>query len=144
MFRVSIKNKEGIETNASEFMLYKEAVDWIEHNHDYFPKMYTSEIINIAQVKSFDNARKKGLKNQITGREVLAIIYAINDERIKLGLLSQESLAALLGDKNLQIIERLLLNGSLGSATQMIMNSPDSYFNAENKQLILNYINENK
>jgi len=42
------------------------------------------------------------------------------------------------------IIERLLLNGSLGSATQMIMNIPDQYFNSENKQLILNYINENK
>lgn len=144
MFRVSIKNKENVETNASEFNSIPECELWIEENHDYFPENYTYEIVNVSQLKIFELARKKGLKNQSIGREVLAIIYAINNEKTNLGLLTQESLSAMLSDKNLQIIERLLLNGSLGSATQMIMNIPDQYFNSENKQLILNYINENK
>lgn len=144
MFRIEIKNSANVITNENYGASVAICEEWREDNHDYFPIDYTYEIINITILENFKKAKEKGLKNQSVGREVLAIIYAINDEKTKQGLLTQESLSAMLSDKNLQIIERLLLNGSLGSATQMIMNIPDQYFNSENKQLILNYINENK
>jgi hypothetical protein len=144
MFKVSIKSLQNVETNAAEFKSVPECESWVKENHDYFPEGYTSQIINIAQILKFEQAKRKGLKNQNIGREVLAIIYAINDEKTNLGLLTQENLSALLNDPTLKVIERLLLNGSLGSATQLITNVPDSYFSAENKQLILDYINANK
>jgi hypothetical protein len=143
MFKVEIK-KDGVITNYSEFKTYVECEAWVLENHDYFPEGYVAEIINVTAEKSFAAAKSKGLKNQDIGRNVLAIIYAINDEKTKLGLLTPSILTALLQDPTLAIIERLLLNGSLGSAVSLITNIPDQFFNAENKELILDYIEKNK
>lgn len=143
MYKIEIKNDKEI-TNYSEFKTEKECEIWREENNDYFPEGYKFEIINVTAEKSFSEARSKGLKNQEIGRGVLAVIYAINDQKTKLGLLDEKMLALLLQDKTLATIERLLLNGSLGSAVSLIKNISDDFFNAEHKQLILDYIEKNK
>jgi hypothetical protein len=143
MFKIEIKKDKEI-TNYSEFKTEQECEIWREENDGYFPEGYEFEIINVTAEKSFNQATAKGLKNQEIGRGVLSVIYAINDQKTKLGLLDEKTLALLLQDKVLATIERLLLNGSLGSAISLIKNIPDDFFNGEHKQMILDYIEKNK
>lgn len=143
MFRLEVL-KDGKVTNFAEFATVPECNAWLEANSQYFPDDFSSQIINISEQKQFEADERQALLNQNIGRGVLAKIYAINMQKIRLGLLSPSQLQALLSDQTLANIERLLLNGSLGSALQIIINLPDTYFNTEQKQIILNYINENK
>jgi hypothetical protein len=143
MFKVEILNN-GIVTNVAEFESVPKCSQWIAENSQYFPDGFSSQITNISEQKQFEADERQALLNQNIGRGVLAKIYAINMQKIRLGLLSPSQLQALLSDQTLANIERLLLNGSLGSALQIIINLPDTYFNTEQKQIILNYINENK
>lgn len=143
MFKVEIK-KDNVITNYSEFKTVNECVQWVDENKDYFPAEFSSEIINITELKQFQADEAKGLLNQRIGQTVLAKIYAINAQKTRMNLLSAEQLSAMLSDSTLKNVERLLLNGSLASAVALIQAMPDQYFNAENKQMILDYINNTK
>jgi hypothetical protein len=143
MFKVEIK-KDNLITNYSEFKTVNDCMTWIDENKDYFPDGFLSEIINITELKQFQSDEAKGLKNQEIGRIVLAKIYAINAQKTRLNLLTSEQLTAMLSDNTLKTVERLLLNGSLSSALALIQAMPDQHFNSENKQMILDYINNTK
>ena len=144
MFRISIKNQENIETNGAEFLTEQLCTDWKTENHDAFPEGYTFSIINLSEIKQFEADESKGLKYQEIGKRVLAKIHAINVQKIRLGMLTTENIVAMLNDQTIINIERLLLNGYLSRAVSMINAMPDNYFSSEHKQLILNYIEENK
>lgn len=131
-------------TNYCEFLTVNECADWIEEHREFFPIGFESEIINISELKQFQKDEQKGLRNQEIGKIVLAKIYAINAKKTRMNLLSSEQLSAMLSDSTLKNVERLLLNGSLASAVSLIQAMPDQYFNAENKQMILDYINNTK
>lgn len=143
MFRISIV-KNNIETNAAEFETESQCKLWKDMNHDAFPSDYTYSIINQNEIKQFQADESKGLKYQDIGRRVLAKIHAINVQKIRLGMLTTENIVAMLNDQTIVNIERLLLNGYLSRAQAMITAMPDNYFSSEHKQLILNYIEENK
>ena len=59
-------------------------------------------------------------------------------------MLTTENIVAMLNDQTIINIERLLLNGYLSRAQSMINAMPDNYFSSEHKQIILNYIENNK
>jgi len=139
MFKIEIK-KDNVLTNYSEFKTVPECEAWENENKDYFPQGYVSNIINISQVKRFLADEKKGYQNQETGRRVLAKIYAINMEKIRLGLIDEAGLQAILSNPTLAVIERLLLNGSVGSALNLINNLPDTFFTADQKSMIVQFI----
>lgn len=142
MFKIEIK-ENNVLTNYAEFKTVPECEAWELENKDYFPQGYTSNIVNIAQLKQFQSDEKKGYANQETGRKVLAKIYAINMEKIRLGLIDQAGLQAILTNPTLATIERLLLNGSIGSALNLINNMPDTFFSADQKTSIVLFIQAN-
>lgn len=74
----------------------------------------------------------KGLARQDAGAQIIAQVYAINEANIASGTLSQANLLAMLEDAGLAQIERLLWNGSLGSALALIQASTSlpSYFSS--------------
>jgi hypothetical protein len=143
MFRISIK-KDNIETNAAEFETELLCETWKSGNHEFFPEGYTFLIQNVSEKKQFEADEMTGLKFQKIGKKVLAKIHAINVQKIRLGMLSTENIVEMLNDQSIINIERFLLNGYLSRAVSMINAMPDNYFSSEHKQLILNYIEENK
>jgi hypothetical protein len=143
MFRISIK-KDNIETNAAEYPTQAECEKWMNDNLDYFPEGFTFSIPNISELKQFEKDESTGLRYQEIGKRVLAKIHAINVQKIRLGMLTTEDIVSMLNDQTIINIERLLLNGYLSRAVTMINAMPDNYFSSEHKQIILNYIEQNK
>jgi hypothetical protein len=85
---------------------------------------------------------QKGLKAQQDGATVIAAVYAINDPKLASGAMSLSDFQAMLSDTTLQQIERLLKNGSIGTAKAMISSiaSTTTYFTSDEINQILGLI----
>lgn len=140
MFTALIKKENQI-TNYSEFKTLPEAEAWIADNYDYFPSGFVAEIIDVSAIKRKEKRIARGKARIEMGAQIIAEIVAINEERLELGVLTDEEFMAMLNDPILFKIERLLWNGSLESAKSMIQAMPETYFNSVQINYILDMIN---
>lgn len=136
MFKVEIKKNNEL-TNYSEFSTVPECESWVSDNQLYFPEDYTAEIIDISQVVKKQNLISLAKKRIEFGSDIISEIIAINEERLELGTISDEQFTAMLEDPLLFKIERLLWNGSIMTAKTLIQSMSDDYYNAAQKEYIL-------
>jgi hypothetical protein len=141
MYRAEIK-KDNVLTNYCEFPTVPECDAWIAENNDYFPAGYVSQIIDISALRRKQRRIELGRKRIRFGADVISEIVAINEERLELGIMTEDQFTALLNDPLLFKIERLLWNGSIVTAKTLIESMPDTHFNSTHKQYILDLINE--
>lgn len=76
---------------------------------------------------------EEGIKRQNLGAAVIAKVYSINDSKN----ISAQVFAAMMADQTLAVIERLLKNGSLKTAKQLIQGLDNTYFTNDEKAAIL-------
>jgi hypothetical protein len=66
---------------------------------------------------------QKGLQAQQLGAQVVAQVYAFNEQNLTAGTLTSANFTAMLADTSLANIERLLWNGSLATALSLMQAS---------------------
>lgn len=98
---------------------------------------YTPEIPSIQSLMA-EIKIKEALNAQELGAKIIAEVYAINERN----QISNEKFSNLLNDSNIARIERLLWSGSLKTAKALISLLDDTYFTAEEKQSILDMLQE--
>jgi hypothetical protein len=81
-----------------------------------------------------------GLRAQGVGAQALALVYSINEANLAAQTLSSAQFTAMMADANLALIERLLFNGSLQTALNMIRVLPSIYFTSANINTIEAFI----
>lgn len=101
---------------------------------------YTIEIKNITEEVEFQNKLNRGILAQQVGNEVIAMVYAINEMKLLNNELSTEEFQSILNDQNIQFIERLLKNGSLETAKNLIVTYSTSLFTENEKNQIISKI----
>lgn len=79
---------------------------------------------------------RKGLLAQQAGATVIAKVWAINESKN----IDAQTFNDLISDSTLQIIERLLWNGSLKTAKQLIQSMNSQFFSEEEKNSIIEMI----
>ena len=95
-------------------------------------------VIDITAQKQAEDLLKEGEKRQDLGAKVVAKVFAINEAKNLTAL----QLQALLDDANLERIERLLWTGSLRTAKLMIQALDNTHFTNDEKQQILDMLQE--
>ena len=85
----------------------------------------------------------KGAQAQAVGAAVIAQVYLFNEQNLTLGALTTAGFNTMMADNSLEIIERLLWNGSLATALGLIQSSTvlPNYFSADQIAAIESIIN---
>jgi hypothetical protein len=75
----------------------------------------------------------KGLQAQQVGAQIVAQVYAYNEQNLASGALTTQEFQAMLADATLANVERLLWNGSLATALALVNadSSLSTYFSAD-------------
>ncbi len=102
------------------------------------PGTVTYTVQDITEQVQAENLLKEGLKRQELGAKIVARVWAINESK----QISAEQFQALITDQNLERIERLLWTGSLRTAKSLILSLDNTYFTEQEKQQILDMLQE--
>jgi hypothetical protein len=97
------------------------------------PAEWSVEYVDVTEIVRKQKRIEKGVWSQDKGRQLLAIIYSINDEKLELGLLNAGQFQAILADTNFAFFERLLQQGSIGSAATLFAQLSSPFYNDADK-----------
>jgi hypothetical protein len=142
MFKAIIKNSQNVNTNEATFRTRPEAETWgqvvlnTKPNNQGFSLSIIDNSEGVRKQRRILNARKR----LDFGIDLMVEILAINEERLELGLLTEGQFQAILSNPVLANIERLIYNGSIGTARSLIASLDDIYFNSVQKEYILEKI----
>ena len=105
---------------------------------DPIPAAYTVTQTDVTAQLAAQALVQKGMQAQQVGAQIIAQVYALNEQNIAAGSLTAAQLTAMLSDTSLAQIERLLWNGSLATALAMIQASttlPNYFSSAQIAQI---------
>ncbi len=137
MWKLVIENADGTSYWTEHFSSEQELNKWLdtERTRPYWKSEFTTEITDITPPVIIPDAKQiaiqKGLMAQQVGAECIAHVYALNEAKFTAGTLTTQDFQSILADPVLQQIERLLWNGSLASAKQMIQSYSSQFFSAD-------------
>ncbi len=103
----------NVVTPAVEAVAEVPAVTHLEYQ---VPADYVVTQTDITAQVALQAAVQKGLQAQQVGAQVVATVYAINEQNLTSGALTSAQFTAMLADATINNIERLLWNGSLATA----------------------------
>ena len=143
MFKITIKNKEGVETHGGEFATVEEANAWLaDQENDTYPFGYTNKDyvvigpIDISTKKDKEKRLNKRLLKRELGGKVLDMISDINDQK---SLSNQQILDIM---NSFGVVASLLTQGSITTARSLIasMDLTNSVFTEQERVDVLEYI----
>lgn len=139
MFKVIIKNQNGVETNMGEFQTQPQINLWLDENHNNFPEGFTYSISDISEEIEKRNYFIQKDKNENFGKKMLRELQFLNHKKLSLGQMTiQEALNL---KKNLEQIQGHLMDGDIELARGLIDLYPtDNVITSEVKQSFLNMI----
>lgn len=107
-----------------------------------FPAEFEIEYEDITAEEIKKNIKRKAIKSQDAGREIIAAVWSINEAKFASGQLNQQQFQNLLADNSLTLIERLLMNGSLRYSKTLVQSYPGNTYSAAEKAEIIALIDE--
>lgn len=102
------------------------------------PDQFSIEIIDITQEEIKRQIEQDGLKRQQIGSQIMAKVFRINTQKN----LSIEQFELLMNDIQMARLERLIWNGSLGTAKLLIQNMNNTFFTNDEKNEILELLGD--
>lgn len=115
----SDQNRQGTDGQGNDITQY------------HFPVEYTITQTDVTAQVAQQTLLSRGLQAQAVGATAVAQVYALNEAKFTAGTLTTQDFQVILADATLQMIERLLWNGSLATAKAMIQAYNSPYFTAD-------------
>lgn len=133
--------KEGLN---SEDAIDSNVINYFGENKTYYKFEKEYEIIqtDITEQVEEEIGIEEQLRKQVIGQKIIAIVSYINSKKLESGQMSIPTFQAMLADVTIQSIERLLWNGSINTAKQLIGLLDDTYWSDAEKQSIISKIDQ--
>lgn len=97
----------------------------------HFPAQFAIRSTDITAKLAAQQALDNGIRAQAVGATAIAQVYALNEAKFTAGTLTAQNFQTILADTTLQMIERLLSNGSLKTAKAMIQGYSSQFFTSQ-------------
>lgn len=136
MLRVSIKNYEGVETNAGTFTDEAKINEWYEFNKEYFPVDHTKTVTSLVEEKQKALRQQESEEALNLGFKLMAKIRALNRRKLNLGLWNENKFNQLLTSPVASQVERALWNGSLTTAAFLVTQMSEFYSDIEIAEIV--------
>jgi hypothetical protein len=143
MFKVSIKNQDNQETNAGVFPTEEAAQEWYDYNLDFFPNPHTKVVTSLIEIKKEADRDQESHEAIELGTKLIKTIRKINRRKLKTGVWDGAKFNSLLTNPIAASIERALWNGSLTTASYLILQMSEFYSDLE-ISIFVDAINEHE
>jgi hypothetical protein len=102
---------------------------------------YSFEVIT-TNISSLIEDKRQDIEGQLMARDAAKIISRIRKINLYKKNISIAQFNLLMADANAEKVERYIWNGSWPSAKYLISQFPETFYSAEEKQMIISYIDE--
>jgi hypothetical protein len=107
-----------------------------------FASEWSYEVEDVTEEKELDKLMAEAMQAQEAGRQLVAMVWALNEKKARAGQLSEAGFQTIIADTQLATIERLLKNGSLRTSRTLIIANQNPLFSASEKEMMITFLNK--